>query len=134
DRERSPGQLFRDFRRQSPEIDLPGGQCVIPGDGSGLVEKNFGHRQVLVLVLKCLRLEPVVHLFLTRGERLPRVSPGEPFEPEPLRKPDAVHDPPRIRAPSLFWAGVSFAGALRAVQNASCSSGVRAMTCSPAAS
>src|SRR5262249_40155509 len=84
------------------------------------------------LVLQRLGGQPIVHRDLAAPEGPARVVPTERFESEAVRKPDRVHDAPRMAAPSRRCASVNLGGALKACQNASCSSGVSARTCSAA--
>ena len=50
----APRQVLRKLGRQESEIDLSGGQRVEAGYLAGLVEENFGDREVFLLILKGL--------------------------------------------------------------------------------
>ena len=59
-----------------------------------------------------------------------RVLTAKPLPMQVGRKPNAVHDWPRMIDPRRRCAGVSFGISFKAFQNDNCSSGVMAMTCS----
>src|SRR5262249_61914500 len=111
---------------QVGEVDLAGGQRVIPRDRLPALEEDLGHRQVLLLVLKGLGRKPVVDSLLARSELPARVVAAEGLDPEPRGETDPAHDSPRMTDPSRRWASVSSGGAASAFQKASCSSGVNA--------
>src|SRR5262245_22306675 len=123
DRQHSAWEFLRHICGQIAEINLPSRKRVITRDHAGLIEQHFRDGEMLFLILKCLRFQPVIHLRLTTGEGFPWMSLRQPFQVEASRKLN-THDLPRMSLLSFFCAAVSLTGALRAVQNASCSSGV----------
>jgi hypothetical protein len=89
------GPSIRDER-----IDyLPRCQRVVTGNCPSHIEQNFRHREALLLVLKGFGGQPIVHLLLATAEPAPRMVLPRALEEKAVRKPDAVHDSPRITEP-----------------------------------
>src|SRR5271157_354689 len=125
-----PGQI----RRQVAEIDLARGGCIITGDPFRLIDERFRDGEMFRLILERSGREPVVDCLHTRSKCPSRMCTAQCLEPEARRKANSVHTSPRMIAPRCRWASVSRVGRFRAFQKATCSSALRAMTCSPAAS
>ena len=122
--QRSSRQFSREIGGQVTEIYLARRQRVEASNRTALIDKDFRGGESLVLMLQRLSLKPIVHFALAAIKWTSRMTSLQRFKREPRRQGDPGHFAPRMMAPSRFWAGVSFGGACRACQKASCSSGL----------